>query len=216
MMFNQIRDKNQEGTSDIVEDRFSLAGWISIITAVILPLAWIMEGLFEAFYAVGLTDRPVNIGPADFLFLLFAAGSIYVYWKLKHLMFEHYSFKEIGLIIDIAIVWHIVFFGGSFLMELILASIWPGNLDWPSLTILIFWIFGIVIFGIIDIIIGVILIRRMHEFCYPIKIFGILSLIIGFFEATVILVPVTLVLVPASLVALAFAFLQKPKVVEFV
>jgi len=198
------------------ENRFSTAGWVSIAAAVIFPLAFIIEGIHEVVLELGDTDIPVGIGPADFLFLLFAALSVYVFKTFKSLMFESYSFKEIGTIININIFWHLVFFGGSFVIELLLGTVWPQNDLGLPLVLLVFWVMGIAVFGIIDLIIGIILLRQRHRFRMPVKVFAYFSIAVGFFEATVILSPLTLVLVPASFVAMAFVLLQKVEDLEFV
>jgi len=198
------------------ENRFSTAGWVSIVAAVIFPLAFIIEGIHEAVLEYGDIDIPVGIGPADFLFLLYAALSIFVYKTLKSLMFESYSFREIGAIINITIFWHIVFFVGSFLIELLLGTAWPQNDAGLPLILVVYWVVGTAVFGIIDLIIGIIILRQRRRFRTPVRVFAWLSIVLGFFEATVILSPLALLLVPASLIALAFVFLQRVEDLEFV
>ena len=198
------------------ESRFSTAGWVSIVAAVIFPLAFIIEGLHEAVLEFSDIDIPVGIGPADFLFLLFAALSIYIFKTFKSLMFESYSFREIGTIINITIFWHIVFYSGSFVIELLLGTVWPSNDIGLPLILVVFWIAGTAVFGIIDLIIGILILRQKQRFRRPVRIFAWLSIVLGFFEATVILSPLALLLVPASLITLAFVFLQKVEDLEFV
>lgn len=198
------------------ENRYSLAGWLSIVGAVLFPLAFIVDGITDLIVTCGDIDVPWGIGPGDALFLLYAGLSIYVLNAFKSLMYEHYSFKEISLIINIAILWHIIFFGGSFILELALTTVWPSNDIGLPLVVLVFWVIGVAVFGIIDIILGIILLRQGDRFSGAIKVFAILSIVMGFCEATVILSPLTLLLVPASGIALAVAFLRRTEEVEFV
>ncbi|UCD63988.1 MAG: hypothetical protein JSW34_00750 [Candidatus Zixiibacteriota bacterium] len=198
------------------ENRFSMAGWASIVASVVFPLAFIIDGIHQEVLECSGAEFTVGIGPADPLFLLFAALSIYVLKAFKTLLYEYYSFREIGTIISVAIFWHIVFFGGSFLLELMYGTVWPqGHVGLP-LALVVFYVTGIAVFGIIDIIIGIILLRQKRRFSLPIRAFAWLSIAMGFFEATVVLSFLALLLVPVSLIALAFVFLRRVDEVEFV
>ena len=196
--------------------RFSSAGWASIVAGVVFPLAFILEGLTEYFLETCENEYSVGVGPADFVFLLYAALSIYVLMSLKRFMFEHYSFRGINTIINVCIGWTIFFFVGSFALEVALIPVYsPGDVG-PPMVLVAFWIIGIAVFGIIDIIKGIILLRHMRQFNTVIKVFAILCLISGICEATIILSFFTFLLVPITYVVLAIAFLQRPKEVEFV
>jgi len=84
------------------------------------------------------------------------------------------------------------------------------------LTRTIFWIACIAGFGIIDIIIGLMIILQRHRFSLPLKIFAILSLLGGVFEATIVLSFFVLILYPLALIALAIAFFRPEEVVELI
>ncbi len=198
------------------DNRFAAAGWASIVAAVVFPLAFVVEGIHEAAFEWTDSVFTVAVGPGDFLFLLYAALTVYLLKEFKSLMYEQYSFKEISTIISVAIFWVIVFFGGSFVLELLLATVWPHNDIGLPLVLIIFWVMGVAIFGIIDIILGIIILRQRHRFSQAVKIFAILSVVTGVCEATLILSFLTLVLVPASCAVLAYIFLKKVEEVEFV
>ena len=112
--------------------------------------------------------------------------------------------------------WHLVYFGGSFLLELLLVPAWSSNDLGPPIVLLAFWVVGIGIFGILDVITGIIILRRRQEFSMAVKVFAIVILLIGVFEATIILVPFTLLLVPVSYIVLAFVFFSGVDEVEIV
>jgi hypothetical protein len=197
-------------------NKFVTAGWVSIAAAGIFPLAIVFMGLESEAFLRDLMEHPLGLGPSDFLFLLFAALSVYALWSFKGLMFERYSFREIGTIIWISIFWHLIYYGGSFLIELFL---WVTRLSDDSGAVLMLtglWVSGIVVFGIIDIIIGIIILRQAKRFHTSVKVFAWLTLILGFFEATLVLAVLALLLVPATFVALAFVFLSRPDTVEYV
>ena len=197
-------------------NRFVTAGWVSIATAGIYPLAFVFMALEGEAFDRDFMDHSLGLGPSDFLFLLFAALSIYVLWSFKSLMFERYSFRAIGTIIWISIFWHLVYFGGSFLIELLYAVAGLSDNSAAVLMLTGLWISGIVVFGVIDIIIGVILIRHASRFHTPVKAFAWLSLAMGVCEATLILAFLAFLLVPIGFVALAFVFLSRPDSVEYV
>jgi len=198
------------------ENRFDMAGWISIILAVLFPLAFILEGIQDAFMEIKKFNISVGIGPADILFLLYAVLSIYVLIKLKNYLYENYSFNGLNTMINIAILWHMVFFGGSFILELLFSTIWVWHGLGLPLLLLVFYITGIAVFGIIDLVIGIMLLYHRNRFNNLIKLFGILCLIVGFCEGTVVLSFLTFLFVPASFIVLAIIFFSRIDEVEFV
>ncbi|UCC43357.1 MAG: hypothetical protein JSU65_09435 [Candidatus Zixiibacteriota bacterium] len=198
------------------ENRFVTAGWVSVAAACVYPLAFVAMGMQEWAFDEGLTDQRLGLGPSDLLFLLFAALSIYAFWSLKRLMYERYSFRKIGTIIWVSIFWHLVYFGGSFLVELLYAAVGLSDDSVAILLLTGLWASGIVVFGIIDIIIGLVLLSRAKQFHTAVKVFGWLSLVIGVFEATLLLAIVAFFLIPLSYVALAVVFLSRPDTVEYV
>jgi len=200
------------------ENRFTAAGLASIVAAVIFPLAIVIDGIHRSVLETcdSQFTAAVGIGPGDFLFLLYAALSVYLLKEFKSLMYEQYSFKEIRTIISVAIFWTIVFFGGSFVLEVLLSSVWPHNDIGLPLVLVIFWVSGVAIFGIIDIILGIIILRQRHRFSRSVNIFAGLSIAMGICEASIILSFIALLLVPVSWALLAYIFLHKVEEVEFV
>lgn len=200
----------------MIENRFVAAAWASVATAVLLPTAFIIAGIEGATFGLRSLDQTVGIGVADYLFLILGAVGIYVLLSLKKLMYERYSFRGLDLVIVLAIVWTIVNYGGSFVLELLYASILPAAVKNVLLMRTIFWIVCIAGFGILDMIIGLILVCQWRRFSMALRVFAILSMVAGFFEATVILSFFALLFYPLALIALAFAFFKPEEVVEFV
>ena len=198
------------------ENSFASAGWASIVMAVILPTAFIVAGIEGAAFELGAVDHAVGIGISDFLFLILGAVGIYVLLSLKRLMYERYSFLGLNLIVGLAIFWTIVNYGGSFLLELFFEFTSPSAVEGAILTSTVFWVVCIVGFGIIDIVIGLILVLQRHRFSTPIRIFAMFSLIAGISEATVILSFFAMLFYPLALIALAIAFLKPDEIVELI
>jgi len=196
--------------------KFVTAGWVSIAAAGVFPLAIVFMGLESEALARDLFDVSLGFGPSDFLFLLFAFLSIYALWTLKSLMFERYSFREIGTIIWVSIFWHLVYYGGSFLIELFLSLARLGGNTGAVLMLTGLWVSGIVVFGIIDIIMGIIILRQARRFHRLVRLLGWLTLALGICEATLLLAVLALFLVPIAYVVLALVFLSRPDTVEYV
>jgi len=197
-------------------NKFVTAGWVSIAAAGLFPLAIVFMGLESEALARDLFDISLGFGPSDFLFLLFAGLSIYALWALKSLMFERYSFREIGTIIWVSIFWHLVYYGGSFLIEVFLSLARLGDNTGAVLMLTGLWVSGIVVFGIIDIIMGIIILRQARRFHMSVRLFGWLTLALGITEASLVLAVLALVLVPVTYVVLAIVFLSRPDTVEYV
>jgi len=198
------------------DNRFMTAGWASIAAAALMPLGFVVAGIEMEACSSDYTSFPVGIGVADFVFLIYCALSIYVLLSLKKLMYERYSFRGLHTIIGIAILWNIVNYCGSFLLQLFISLGALGRSVSAEFIPLVFWIVCIAVFGIIDIVFGVILLRQLKRFSTPIKVLAFVSLASGVFEAAVILSFLALLLVPIAYVALAFEFLRKNEAVEFV
>lgn len=196
------------------KDKFLTEGLAAIAAAVLMPVAFILGGI-EDFVFDTIRAYP-GIGIADFLLL--AAGAVYIYVLvgLKKLLFERYSFRGVNVIIGIMIFWTIVNYGGSFVLELIGTVAGRGGYDVVLAIQYTFWISCIAVFGILDIILGIMLLRQMRRFGTALKVFAVLSIATGFFGATVLLAIVNLVLFPLALVVLAVAFLKREEAVEFV
>jgi len=101
------------------ENRFTMAAWSSIAAAVLLPVAFIVAGLESVPFKLDFVDHAVGIGIADFLFLILGVFLIHVLLNLKRYMYERYSYKSLDQIIVIAIIWTIVNYGGSLVLEIL-------------------------------------------------------------------------------------------------
>ena len=80
------------------------------------------------------------------------------------------------------------------------------------------WIFtaSIIVFGIIDILIGVILLAGRDELPEQFKTFAVVNLIMGVFEVTFFMSPIVLVLLPVVTILIALIFFRKPEMLEIV
>jgi len=198
------------------ENRFLVAGWAAIAAAGLMPSAFIVAGLEEAAFDLGVTNRAVGLGAADFLFLVFGAVMVYVLIELKRMLFERYSFRGLDVIIALAIAWTVVNYGGSFALQSFFSIVAPTSSVSAEVVTTVFWIVCIGVFGIIDVILGIVLLIQGRRFGIPLLVFAAFSLAMGLCEVTVVLSFFGLFLFPAAYISLGVAFLRPEERLEFV
>jgi len=198
------------------ENRFVVAGWAAIAAAGLMPVAFIVAGLEEAAFDLGVTNRAVGLGASDFLLLIFGAVTIYVLIELKRMLYERYSFRGLDAIIVLAIAWSVVNYGGSFALQSFFSIAAPTAGVSAEAVTTVFWIVCIGVFGVIDAILGIMLLIRGRRFGIPLLVFAAFSLAMGLCEVTVILSFFGLLLFPVAYIALGVAFLRPEERLEFV
>ncbi|KAA3631405.1 MAG: hypothetical protein DWP97_13180 [Calditrichaeota bacterium] len=198
-------------------EKYNTAGWLAIISGLLFPLAMILDIMSGATAELlGYSDFPVGIGLADFIYIVYALFSIYVYSKFKNLLYEYYSYKKLNTIINLIIWLFIIFFGGSFLIELIMFPIFSPTDIGPPLFLLLFWGIGIFIFGVLDVLFAVFLLKESKIFSTEIKVFAIVILIMGLFELSVIFSFMNIFIIPIAFISWAFVFFKKNHEIDFV
>ena len=181
-----------------------------------MPSAFIVAGLEEAAFDLGVTNRAVGLGAADFLLLIFGAVMVYVLIELKRMLFERYSFRGLDVIIALAIAWTVVNYGGSFALQSFFSTIAPTSSVSAEVVTTVFWIVCIGVFGIIDAILGIMLLIQGRRFGIPLMVFAAFSLAMGLCEVTVVLSFFGLLLFPVAYISLGVAFLRPEERLEFV
>jgi hypothetical protein len=198
------------------ENRFLVAGWAAIAAAGLMPVAFIVAGVEEVAFDLGVTRRAVGLGVSDVLLLVFGAVMVYVLVELKRMLFERYSYRGLDVIIALAIAWTVVNYGGSFALQSIFSIIGTTSRVSAEIVTTVFWIVCIGVFGIIDAILGIMLLIQGRRFGVPLVVFAAFSVATGLCELTVILSLLGLVLFPVAYIALGVAFLRPEERLEFV
>jgi hypothetical protein len=198
------------------ENRFLVAGWAAIAAAGLMPTAFIVAGVEEAAFDLGVTNQAVGLGASDFLLLVFGAVTVYVLIELKRMLFERYSFRGLDVIIALAIAWTVVNYGGSFALQSFFSTIAPTSSVSAEVVTTVFWIVCIGVFGIIDAILGIMLLIQGRRFGIPLMVFAAFSLAMGLCEVTVVLSFFGLLLFPVAYISLGVAFLRPEERLEFV
>lgn len=197
-------------------NKYSLAGWLAIVQAVIFPLGFVI-GIIEAGIASGVFDihRPF-FGPSDILMLIFTAIGIYTLLMFKKLLNEHYGYHDLNLLIYISIWWAVMFEVIGLGIGLTAMAIWPVDKVVFMVIYIIFFAGAMVAIGIVDILIAVKLLKIKENFGEYVRAFAYISLVAGICEVTVFLAPLSLILIPVSAIVLALIFFRDTQAVEYV
>ncbi len=189
---------------------YSIAGVTAILGVIVHTVTWsIIFGSGEGLdWKEMATSKEMN-PTLEVFWLLGAAASMFLLLALKRLLNERHAYGSVDPFIWASVIWHGIFFGGSLVLELI-----PATNDFGILAI--FHVVGFVVFGAIDIIIAIKLLRADRKFPSLIKTIAVVNLIIGICEVSVILAFLLIPLVAVWFVLFAILFFSKPKEIEFV
>ncbi len=197
------------------ENKYSIAGWISIAQAVIFPLAFIISIAQGVIGIKAFGYRGPMFGPSDLLFLAVTGMSVYTLILFRWLLNERYNYHAIDTLIFLAICWGIVYQIGSIALRIWLMMIWPVSELAMTIISLTFFALGMISVGIIDILIAVRLLQIKQTVNELIRAFTYVTMAAGLSEVSVVLSPISLLLSPVSFVILGMIFLKKEEV-EFV
>jgi len=199
------------------QNNYSTAGWLSIAQAVLFPTAMIV-GFIQGIIGVKVFEYTgPTVGPSDFMTILATGFAVYTLIKFKELLHEKYEFREVDLFITIAIWWGILFQIGSLALRGALLVAWPVSYELSVVLQGGFMVSMLIIAGIIDIIIGIKILKLGDLLSSLMKAYAILALVAGVMEISIILMPlVVLVMVPASAIVLGLIFFKAGEQVEFV
>lgn len=198
------------------ESKYRVAGWLAVVQAILFPLGFLV-GFAEAGLAAGLLDikRPF-VGPSDLIMLLFTSIAVYTLLMFRRLLHERYDYHDLDLLILISIWWAIVFQAVSIGVGVLAMFYWPADRIIIVVTYLVILTAAMVTIGIVDIMIGVKLLRVKETFSEFIRGLAYVTLAAGVLEVTVLLSPLSLLLVPVSAIMLALIFLRDKQELEFV
>ncbi len=200
------------------ENRYALAGWLSMANAGLIPLAIVLNIVFSVVTTKMLGFYRPTIGPGDFLGIVATLISVYILLKFKSLLHERYKFREIDGLIIASIIWLILTQIGSIGLRGLQIVTGTGR-DAEILMAIVaisFLAVSVVIIGVIDIMIAVKLMKIKDQLSDPLKFFIYLSLVVGILEVSVIFSPLSLLLVPVVFITYGVIFFRDHQQVEFV
>jgi hypothetical protein len=196
---------------------YLLPGVAAIFVAVISPIYWI--GMSSPIGDFALGQDMMSLGFSDILFASILLLTIYIYLNLKNILNEQLNFNHIDLLVLIMVAINILWMSTLFLD--IASAVLPENIvtqnEGTFLNIgLSMGIGAIVILGIIDLLIGILLLAKSTELPTLLKIFAIMSVIQGVLGITVVFAATLIFIFPITMIILAMFFLRKPESLEIV
>ena len=197
---------------------YLLPGFAAIFVAVISPIYWIGMSSSVGDYDILWQDM-MSLGFSDILFASILLLTIYIYLNLKNILNEQLNFNHIDLLVLIMVAINTLWLGTLFLD--IASAVLPENIVTQNKDAFLkinlsVGIGAIVILGIIDLLIGILLLAKSTELPTLLKIFAIMSVIQGVIGMTVFLSVTLIFIFPITMIILAMFFLRKPESLELV
>ena len=197
---------------------YLLPGVAAIFVAVISPIYWLGMSPSVGDYDILWQDMK-SLGFSDILFASILLLTIYIYLNLKNILNEQLNFNHIDLLVLIMVAINILWMSTLFLD--VASAVLPENIvtqnEGTFLNIgLSMGIGAIVILGIIDLLIGILLLAKSTELPTLLKIFAIMSVIQGVLGITVVFAATLIFIFPITMIILAMFFLRKPESIEIV
>jgi len=196
---------------------YLLPGVAAIFVAVISPIYWI--GMSSPIGDFALGQDMMSLGFSDILFASILLLTIYIYLNLKNILNEQLNFNHIDLLVLIMVAINILWLGTLFLD--VASAVLPENIVTQNKDAFLkiglsMGIGAIVILGIIDLLIGILLLAKSTELPTLLKIFAIMSVIQGVLGITVVFAATLIFIFPITMIILAMFFLRKPESLEIV
>lgn len=196
--------------------KYSIAGWLAIVGAVIFPIAFFVGFIHDIISKVKLHYYGPNFGPGDILFILFTGIAVYTLSVFRDLLNERYNTHKLDTLINISIGWVILFQVCNLCIKGIFIALWPVPKEALTITYVCFMTIAMVTIGIVDILIAVRLLRIGEVQDDLLKAYAYITMVAGVLEASVFLCLLSMILVPISSVILGMILLREKEGVEFV
>jgi len=185
-------------------------GIAAIAMVVLFPVYWIYEIATMGF---SFSDYTYSAGSASWVFLLIGVLNVYVYYAFRHQLYNHYNYRGVDVVLGILIAVCGVFSLGIFAVDAL--SPWFGT-SYNSIVLASIWIGSLIVFGVLDILLAVLLLRNAKELPDLVRTFAIVNLLLGIFEVTVLFSVAVIFVFPIAMFILALNFWRKPEVIEIV
>ncbi len=193
----------------------------ALVLAFLFPVYWITEFWDVAKHGGEAIYRNVStLNPWDFLFLLTGVLSVIVYLGFRRFLNQRFGVHQVDIPLLLLAVVTGVFTIGTFSMDAFmhffgdqLFLAWHTNtINGVTITMLI----STVVFGALDILVAVILLSQASKLSSGLVAFGILTLIQGVTEFTVVFAFSVVAVYPVALIVLAIVIIQKPQELEVI
>ncbi len=205
-----------QGVGDTNERRYAMAGWMSIVGAVLFSISFVVGILQAVIAGKAFGYHGPVIGPSDVLGLMFSAIAVYALVMFRRLLNERFAFRGIDGLIALSIIWTITFQIGLLGLKMLTVILGVGEELWVGILNLAIVALFMLTIGIIDILMGVKLLQSKQELNELITVFAYISLASGILEASVLLSPLAVIFVPISFILVGLILLKGNERPEFV
>lgn len=194
------------------EHNYLLDGVAALALAVLFPLYWIIEiGSHGDDFDLASVINGLQVN--DLLFLTVGLLNAYFYVSVRRILFDHHHYSRLNIVFALMIGLCAVFYLGTFAID---ALAGPNPSESVQTLMFMLTIGSLVVFGVLDIVVGALLLMEGDRLSSLVRVFAIVSLVQGIVEITVVLSPLTLFLFPVSTALMAVYFLREPEAVEIV
>ncbi|PCI78632.1 MAG: hypothetical protein COB20_06410 [SAR86 cluster bacterium] len=192
----------------------------AILLAVLYPLYWVLEFTANGNFPPDDFADYMRWSSLDWLFLSLGFLIIYQLLGLRRILSEQLNYSGIDIPILISVSVTVVFFFGLSFSQVTLVLLEGDSLaayEEIAATIGVVVLVGSVILGgVAEILMGCLLLRDSSTMPPLVRIFAIITLIMGIFDLTVIFSFISLFIYPVAMLVLAAYFLSKPETIEVV
>lgn len=194
------------------ERNYALPALAACLAALGLPVFWMLDIALASFSDWrGLASQSFNAG--DLVFLALGALMMIAYLGLRHWLRERLNYRTLDLPLLLLVVLTAVFHGTFFLLALA-SLVLPA--DVTTLLGVVGWVGFVVVFGVLDIVIAILLLRDREQLPGLLVAYAAVSGVLGLLELSVILSPGALVLLPLQMALLALTLIYRPDVLEVI
>ncbi|MCH2189649.1 MAG: hypothetical protein MK188_01835 [Gammaproteobacteria bacterium] len=205
-----------------MNERYQLVTAVSaILLAVIFPIYWVSEfWQISERGGAAVYQNISTLSAGDLVFLIIGALGTLIYLGLKRFLNQRYAYHSADLILILLAVTTAVFTLGTLFMDLIthffgdqLFLSWHMG-SYNGVTVSLF--ISLIVFGVLDLVLGILLITHAKQMSGAMLAFAILTLIQGIVEITVIFALSTIFIYPLAMLVLAVNLLSRPQELEVV
>jgi hypothetical protein len=203
------------------DNDYLLPAVAALILACLFPAYWLIEIISHwSSMEAALWSNMTSFGLVDVLFLFIGMLCVYIYLSIRTLLVDRFNYQGLNVILYIMVAANILFFAGVLGLDLLASILNDSVVLRHKDTLLGMGIFltfgGLALFGLLDIIIGIFLLRCPVELPNLLKAFAIITLVQGILGLTVLLYFAVILIYPISLIVLSIYLLSKPETIEVV
>ncbi len=181
---------------------YLVSGIAAALVAVLFPVYWILE--FGQAFATG--ELRTDMSRLDVLYFLVGGLIMFLFYSLKRYLNEQFEYRSADTLLMVIIAFTAVSYAGSFFLA-----------QYASESVFTTFFVGTIVgAGILDIVLGILLVRAGAEVSSGIKTFAAVNICLGVTEATLILSIASIVIYPICALVLCVTFLRRPRELQIV